>query len=266
LTEAAGAGEAAVAVVKVGGAAIAGGADPAIEDVRRLADEGVRLCVVHGGGPEITAWCRRLGIAARFVDGLRHTDEDTLAVVEMVLSGRVGKALAQSLGRAVSVSGRDGGLFSVEPLDRARYGLVGRVAEVRPELLGALLAARFLPVVAPLGPGADGALYNVNADEAAAAVAAALGARRLVLATDVPGVLVPGREGPLPVCGAAQARELIETGVAGGGMRPKLEACLHAVEAGVSEAWVVDGRRRGAVRSAALGRPGAGTCVREAVA
>lgn len=253
-------------VVKLGGAAIAGGADPALDDVALLARSGARLCAVHGGGPEITAWCGRLGVEARFVDGLRYTDAQTLAVVEMVLCGRVGKALAQTLGRAVSLSGRDGGLFVVAPLDTERYGLVGRVAEVRPAVLQALLDAGFLPIVAPVGPGPDGTLYNVNADEAAAALSVALGARRLVLATDVPGLLVPGRAEPLAVCDAAQARGLIANGVASGGMRPKLEACLRAVEAGVAEAWIVDGRRQGAVLAAAQGRRGAGTCVREAVA
>lgn len=258
-------------VIKVGGAVAAGAPEGALADVAALARSGAELVVVHGGGPEITRWSERLGLPARFVAGLRYSDPDTVAVAEMALA-RVGKELAAALTRAgvpaLSLGGRDAGLLTVRPLRRTDdegrpldLGLVGEVAEVRTGVLRALLAAGLLPVVAPVAPDAHGAVYNVNADDAAADVAAALGAETLCLCTDVPGILLPGVSEPLPCCDAESARDLIARGVVAGGMRPKVEACLRAVGAGVGAAWIVDGRRPGAVAAALRGAPGAGTAV-----
>jgi acetylglutamate kinase len=255
-------------VVKVGGSVA--GDEAVLDDVVRLRRAGRRLVLVHGGGREITRWCERLGLPTRFVAGLRYSDADTVAVAEMALA-RVGKALAAALtakgAPAVSLGGRDAGLLTARPLRLADpegrpvdLGFVGEVARVATGVLGALLDAGLVPLLGSVAPGEDGVLYNVNADDAAADVARALGAEALCLCTDVPGILVPGR-GALDRCDAATARALIAEGVIAGGMRPKVEACLRAVGGGVGAAWIVDGRRPDAVSRALAGDPGAGTAV-----
>ncbi len=261
-------------VVKVGGAAVGVGGNlpPALDDVVTLVREGWRVTVVHGGGPEISRWSERLGKTARFVAGLRYSDADTVAVAEMALA-RVGKAIAAGLSAAgvpaVSLGGQDGGLLRAERLrlrdeqgQELDLGLVGRLSEVATGILDALHSAGLVAVLAPVAPDASGQLLNVNADDAAAEVAAAVGAEALVLASDVPGVLVPGRAEPLGSLDAERVRALVRDGVVSGGMRPKVEACLRATEHGVTRAWIVDGRRPGTVRDAAHDRPGAGTAVR----
>lgn len=258
-------------VVKIGGAAVAagGGVPPVIAEIVELWQAGHRVVVVHGGGPEISEWSRRVGLAPRFVDGLRHSDPDTVAVAEMALA-RVGKGLAGQLtaagARAVSLGGRDAGLLQAEPLRRldpagqpVDLGLVGTVTAVRTEVLADLHRAGFLPVVASVAAAGDGTPLNVNADDAAAEIAAACGAECLCLVTDVPGLLVPGEDAPLARCSADQAQRLIAAGIVTGGMRPKVEACLRAVGSGAGAAWIVDGRCAGALGRAIAGAPGAGT-------
>jgi acetylglutamate kinase len=239
-------------VVKIGGAALQGRADPAITDIASLA--GHRLLVVHGGGPEITAWSKRVGIETQFVDGRRVTDPDTADVAEMVLAGRVGRALAHALtamgSPAVSLCGKDAGLFTAEPLDPG-LGQVGRVGAVNPTVLEAMWSAGIVPVVAPIGPGPHGRTFNINGDDAAADLAVALGADALVLASDVPGVLVDGRA--LPHCTAQDTHRLIAAGVIKGGMVPKVQACLRALAGGVRHATIVDGSVPGAVAAAVVG-------------
>jgi len=252
-------------VIKVGGAAVAAteALPPALDDVAALVRSGHRVVLVHGGGPEITRWSERLGLRPRFVAGLRHSDPDTVAVAEMVL-GRVGKGIAAALTAqgvdAVSLGGRDGRVLTARPRPLrdasgapADLGLVGEVAGVRTEVLTALLEAGLLPVLSSVAAAPDGTVYNINADDAAADVAAALGADCLCLATDVPGVLVPGRDDPLPRLDEAEAQRLIGDGTIRGGMRPKVEACLRAVRGGVAQARIVDGRRPGAVAAAVAG-------------
>ena len=257
-------------VLKMGGAVADDGAG-ALGGAVALWRAGHAVVLVHGGGPEITRWSARMGLEARFVFGLLYSDPETVAVAEMALA-RVGKQLAAGLTRAgvpaISLGGRDAGVLSATPLrwtDAAGQpvdiGLVGQVSAVRVDVLRSLIAAGLLPVLAPVAPGADGTLYNVNADDAAADVAGALGASALVLCTDVPGILVPGERAPLSRCDADHARALIARGVISGGMRPKVEACLRAVGAGVRAAWIVDGRRAGAVEAAVAGDGSAGTAV-----
>ena len=256
-------------LVKVGGAAVgAGDALPAaLDDVCALVRAGHRVTVVHGGGPEITRWAERLGLAARFVQGLRYSDADTVAIAEMALA-RVGKAIAAALTvagvPAVSLGGRDGGVLTARPARRTGadgqpldLGLVGEVAGVRRAVLDGLAAGGLLPVLASVAPDAQGELYNVNADDAAADIAVQLGCDVLILASDVPGVLVDGR--PVPTMTPGQAQVRIADGTIGGGMRPKVEACLRAVGGGVGTAWIVDGRKPGTVQGAAAGDAAAGT-------
>ena len=252
-------------VIKLGGAAVAGaaGPPPALRDVAALVRGGRRVVVVHGGGAEISRWSERLGLPVRFVAGLRYSDADTVAVAEMALA-RVGKELAAGLtalgADAVSIGGRDGRVLVAAPLgmrDEAGapvdLGLVGQVAGVRTEVLEALWEAGLVPVLGPVAADADGVLYNINADDAAADVAAALEADLLCLASDVAGVLVPGQPHPLPSLTEAQARRLLQDGVITGGMRPKVLACLRAVAHGVRAAWIVDGRQPGAVAGSVAG-------------
>jgi acetylglutamate kinase len=244
-------------VVKIGGAAMAGGPEPAAVDIAGL--QGRRLLVVHGGGAEITRWSQRVGIETRFLDGRRVTDADTADVAEMVLAGRVGRALAHALtalGRpAISLCGKDAGLFRAEPLDPA-LGQVGRVGAVNPAILEALWAAGILPLVAPVAPGPDGRTFNINGDDAAADLAVALGAEALVLASDVAGVLVDGAA--VARCTRQQTQALIAAGAIRGGMVPKVQACLRALAGGVRHARIVDGGAPGAV-AAAVGGQAVGT-------
>ena len=259
-------------VVKVGGRTMEGDTCPSatLNAIRGLWDAGWRVVVVHGGGLEISRWSERTGLTPRFVDGLRYSDPDTVTVVSMVLAGRVGKALVSSLVAAglpaISLAGVDAGLLQAAPLEgtgpngRTRdLGLVGRVSRVDLGVLESLHQAGFLPLIAPVAPGPGGEVYNINADDAAADIATALGADVLCLATDVPGVLIPGDVHPLRVCTAEQAHSLIREGIVRDGMRPKVEACLRAVLAGVGRAWIVDGAREGSILGAAKGDSDAGT-------
>lgn len=243
-------------VVKYGGAAMINESlrSDVAQDLALMSCVGIRAVLVHGGGPEIDAMLRRLGKEPRFVGGLRYTDEETMEVVQMVLAGRVNKELVGLLGEAgcpaVGLCGIDGGLIKARRRAKGEdLGLVGEIESVSPAVLEAALAGGFLPVVATVAAGAEGEgaahrAYNVNADTAAAAIAAALGAQKLVLLTDVPGILRdvsdPGtliREMP-----RSEAAALIASGVVTKGMIPKVECCAKAVEEGVGAAHIIDGR------------------------
>ncbi|MCS6801647.1 MAG: acetylglutamate kinase [Chloroflexota bacterium] len=231
-------------VVKLGGSTL-GDHDTSLADLAALARAGLPVVVVHGGGKAITEWLRRLGAPTRFVRGLRVTDAMSLEVVLGVLGGLVNTQLVAELGRAgapaVGLTGADGGLLLVEPAD-PELGFVGAIAEVRPAILRQLLDAGLVPVVAPIGLGRrDGALYNLNADTAAGAIAAALEAERLIFLTDVAGVR--GADGSLlPALDPVTARALIDAGVIASGMIPKVEAGLAA-----GRAVIADGRLPGAL-------------------
>ena len=266
-------------VVKYGGHAM-GDADALAafaRDVVLMKQIGIHPVVVHGGGPQIGRMLERLGIGSDFVDGLRVTSADTVEIVEMVLAGRINKAVAAAIGaaggRAVGLSGKDAGLMTAKRLKHTRrdpdsniekaldLGFVGEPAAVDTGVIEALARAGFIPVVAPIGLGADGETYNVNADTAAGAIAAACKARRFLLLTDVPGVL--DEDGRLiPEMGRDRARRMIASGAIEGGMIPKVETCLEAVEGGVEAAVILDGRMDHAVLLEILTRSGAGTLIR----
>jgi acetylglutamate kinase len=246
-------------VVKYGGAAMADEARKraVMRDVALLSRRGVRLTLVHGGGPEIDALLRKLGKAPVFVDGLRRTDAETMDVVCMVLAGKVNKALVGLLhaagGKAVGLCGADGAMLLAEKrraqlvpgaCETQDLGFVGEIRRVDAAPLEAVLSGGFTPVVATIGLGDDGALFNINADTAAAAVACALRADLLVSMTDVSGVLTDadGEGPPVETLNAREARDLVARGIVRGGMIPKIECCVAAVEGGVSEARIVDGR------------------------
>ena len=249
----------AVMVIKYGGHAM--GDETAARDFARdvvlLKQVGINPVVVHGGGPQIKAMLERLQIRSDFVDGLRVTDDATVEVVEMVLAGKINKEIVTAIqaagGKAVGISGKDGRLIEATKLTRTRrdpdsnierlvdLGFVGEPARINTELLEVFMNTDIIPVIAPIGVGDDGQTYNINADTAAGAIGAALRARKLLMLTDVRGVL-DGDKRVLPTLTDNEARRLIATGVATGGMIPKLETCLAAVEGGVEAAVIVDGR------------------------
>ncbi len=227
-------------------------------DVTLLKQVGIHPVVVHGGGPQIGAMLEKIGKEARFVQGMRVTDRETMDVVEMVLAGLVNKEIVAGInragGKAVGLSGKDGGLICARKLKVERHapeldvpeiidlGHVGRVERVNTAVLEVLERDRFVPVIAPIGYDRnEGQSYNINADLVAGAIAEALGAAKLILLTDVPGVL--DREGRLlSQLTADQAQALIEDGTIAGGMIPKVRTCLDAVAGGVGQAHIIDGR------------------------
>lgn len=221
-----------------------------MQDVALLHYVGIHPVVVHGGGPEISSLMERLGLEPRFVGGLRVTDEATMEVAEMALAGKTNKNIVALLNRqgapAVGLSGKDADLLVARKLQSSRgdLGLVGEIVEVRPRLLHQLSDGGYVPVVCSVAIGEDGATYNVNADHAAGAVAAALGALKLVILTDVRGLYAdPGNQETLiSEMDIGRAREMLASGAADKGMIPKLEACIHALEAGVNRCHLIDGR------------------------
>ena len=232
-----------VVVIKVGGNAIERRKEETLLDLVLLRYVGMLPVLVHGGGPEITALSERLGLQPRFRNGLRVTDPATMDVVKMVLTGKVSPDLVATInrlgGQAVGISGEDGPTIIAEELD-PELGLVGRVVQVNPEPITALLNRRYIPVIASIGLGYDGHAYNINADTVAAEVAVALSATKLILMTDVPGVLDGGRE-VLSEVRRDSALRMIAAGEVTGGMIPKLQACLRALDR-VPQAHIIDGR------------------------
>ncbi|MBV9863000.1 MAG: acetylglutamate kinase [Alphaproteobacteria bacterium] len=251
--------------VKYGGHAMGAGGDTFAQDIVLLRQVGIQPIVVHGGGPQINRMLDRLGIKSRSVNGLRVTDAETMEVVEMVLSGIINKQLVAAIntagGCAIGLSGKDGNL--IRAVRVTRYGDIGFVGE--PETVSAAVIAGLerggmIPVIAPIGIGADGETYNINGDTVAGAVAAACGAARFLLLTDVPGVL-DSEQRLIPELSASQARRLIADGTISGGMIPKVETCLAAIEGGVEAAVIVDGRVPHAILLE-LFSEGAGTLIR----
>ncbi|HIJ37606.1 MAG TPA: acetylglutamate kinase [Rhodospirillaceae bacterium] len=246
-------------------------------DVVLLRQVGINPLVVHGGGPQIGKMLERLKIKSEFIDGLRVTDQATVEIVEMVLAGSINKqivtAINQAGGFAIGLSGKDGQLIRARPLRRTRkdpdsaiesvldLGFVGEPAEINPHVLEQFRQSDIIPVIAPIGVGVSGETYNINADTAAGAIGAAVGASRLLFLTDVAGVL--DKQGNLiPDMTAAQARQLIKDGTISGGMIPKVETCLEAVDRGVAAAVILDGRVPHAMLLELFTPHGAGTLIR----
>lgn len=219
-----------------------------ISDIILLRLVGIRVVVVHGGGPEISDSLKKIGKQSHFVDGLRYTDEETMDVVQQVLCGKVNKDLVATIGatggRAIGLCGMDGGLFQAVRLEE-KYGLVGEIKKVDPTAVEDTLEKGYIPVVATVAQGMDGpTAYNVNADTAAAKLAVALGAEKLLLLTDVRGLLWDAKDEStlLPEVHLSQVPGLIKDGVISGGMIPKVDCCVEAVRSGVKSAVILDGR------------------------
>ena len=246
-------------VIKYGGHAMgeAALARSFARDVVLLKQVGINPVVVHGGGPQIARMLGRLGIESDFVDGLRVTDAATIEVVEMVLAGTINKQIVTTInaegGTAVGLSGKDGRLIEATQLKRCTrdaetgaervvdLGFVGEPGRINVELLGHLGESDIIPVIAPVGVGAGGETYNINADAAAGAIASALSAIKLLLLTDVPGVL-DGEGALVSQMTTGEARQMLTGGAVSGGMIPKLETCLDAIERSTGAAHILDGR------------------------
>ena len=256
----------ATVVIKLGGHAM--GSDEAMmefaRDVVLMRQVGVNPVIVHGGGPMINDMLKRLGIKSEFVNGKRVTDSATMEVVEMVLAGLVNAKIVQAIstqgGRAVGVSGKDSGLIICEPEDPA-LGLVGKPKTVNPRLLWDMAEKELIPVIAPLGMGLNGETFNINGDTAAGAIAAALKADRLLLLTDVSGVKNASGE-VLTELTASQIREMTADGTIAGGMIPKTQTALDALNAGVRACVILDGRAPNACLLELFTEHGAGSIIR----
>ena len=256
----------AIVVIKLGGHAMGsdGGMDGFARDLVLLRHVGVNPVVVHGGGPMINEMLNKLGIKSEFIDGKRVTCEDTMEIVEMVLSGRVNKRIVQAInkqgGKAVGLSGKDASLLTCEPSNPS-LGMVGEPSLVNPSILHTLFRDDAIPVIAPLGSGSDGRTYNVNGDTVAGAIAGALKADRLLLLTDTSGVLDENGE-VITDLFSTQIPELVESGVISGGMIPKTETALKALEESVRAVVIMDGRAPNAVLLELYTEHGAGTIIR----
>ena len=236
-----------------------------ISDIILLHLVGIQVVVVHGGGPEISAMLKKIGKESKFVDGLRYTDAETMEVVQQVLCGKVNKDLVATLnsmgGRALGLCGMDAGLFQAKKLDE-KYGLVGEMVQVDPAIVHDALSDGYIPVVSTVAQGVDGeTAYNINADTAAAKLAVALGAEKLILLTDVRGLLRdPADEDTLlPVVELSKVPGLVKDGVIKGGMIPKVDCCVEAVRSGVKDAVILDGRIPHSILIELLSNEGIGT-------
>lgn len=237
-------------VVKYGGAAMKDSALKAtvIRDVVFMACVGIRPVLVHGGGPEINLWLQKLRIEPQFLNGLRVTDASTMDVVEMVLVGRVNKELVslinQAGGSAVGVCGKDGKLIVARPQGESDIGFVGEVAAVNPKLINDLIAGGHIPIISSVATDENGQSYNINADTVAGELAAALGAEKLILLTDTPGILQDYQDPASLIhkLDIRHARTLIEKEVVAGGMIPKVSCCIRSLAQGIQAAHIIDGR------------------------
>lgn len=240
-----------IIVIKYGGSAMSNEdlQRKVIEDATLLKLVGFKPIIVHGGGKEISAWCRKTGKESEFINGLRVTDAETMEIAEMVLN-KVNKRLVNMVNElgvnAIGISGKDGRLLNVKKKLSAGQdiGFVGDVKEVNPKILFDMLEKDFLPIVAPIGFGDDYNSYNINADDAACAIAKAVGADKLVFLTDIEGLYrdINDKDSFIPRITASEADELINGGIIGGGMLPKLNNCTSAIRNGVNRVHILDGR------------------------
>lgn len=246
------------------------------EDIVLLKQVGINPIVVHGGGPQIGKMLERLKIQSSFIDGLRVTDAATVEIVEMVLSGSINKQIVAEInsagGMAIGISGKDGGLIEARKLRRTvrdpdsniekilDLGFVGEPTRINPTLLQEFSESNIIPVIAPIGIGANGETFNINADTAAGAIAAAIGASKLIILTDVSGVLNKDRE-LISELSFSEARKLIKEKIITGGMIPKVETCLHALENDCEAAHILDGRLPHVLLLETFTKYGAGTMI-----
>ena len=257
-----------IVVIKYGGNAMINEQlkQQVMEDIALLWLIGVKVVLVHGGGPEISDTMKKLGKQAQFVNGLRVTDKETVDIVQMVLAGKVNKTLVNLLqmkgGHAVGVSGIDGGIIEATMKDEA-LGYVGKITRIRPQPITDLLEKNYIPVVSTVASDRQGNTYNINGDTAAAFIAGALNAERLIMMTDIAGIL-RDKDDPgtlIPALTVSEARKLFDEGVISGGMIPKVDCCIEAIEKGVKHVVIMDGRVPHSILMELLTDEGAGTMV-----
>ena len=257
-----------IVVIKYGGNAMINEQlkQQVMEDITLLWLIGVKVVLVHGGGPEISETMKKLGKQAQFVNGLRVTDKETVDIVQMVLAGKVNKTLVNLLqmkgGYAVGVSGIDGGIIEAAMKDEA-LGYVGKITRIRPQPITDLLEKNYIPVVSTVASDRQGNTYNINGDTAAAFIAGALNAERLIMMTDIAGIL-RDKDDPstlIPALTVSEARKLFDEGVISGGMIPKVDCCIEAIEKGVRHVVIMDGRVPHSILMELLTDEGAGTMV-----
>ena len=257
-----------IIVVKYGGNAMINETlkQQVMEDIILLHLTGVKVVLVHGGGPEITDMLKKIGKESVFVDGLRVTDKETVDVVQMVLSGKINKSLVNLLeikgGKAIGISGLDGHMIKAEMKDE-RLGYVGKITGVDVTMVNDLLEKGYIPVISTLGCDVDGNVYNINADTAAAFIAGALGAETLITMTDIEGILrdKDDHTSIIPCIDLKGAQELFDTGIISGGMIPKVQCCIDAIHHGVRKVTILDGRVPHALLVETLTDEGAGTMI-----
>ncbi len=257
-----------IVVIKYGGNAMVNDAlkEQVMTDIVLLWLIGVKVILVHGGGPEISETMTKLGKEPVFVDGLRVTDKETADIVQMVLSGKVNKSLVTLLetkgGKAIGISGVDGGLITAEARDE-RLGFVGDIKSINIEPITTLLENGYIPVVSTVGCDKAGNIYNINGDTAAACIAGALKAKRLIMMTDIAGILRDREDAStlIPDITVSEAKKLFDTGVISGGMIPKVNCCIDAIDRGVKKVIVMDGRVPHSILMEILTDEGAGTMV-----
>ena len=257
-----------IVVIKYGGNAMINEQlkQQVMEDITLLWLIGVKVVLVHGGGPEISDTMKKLGKQAQFVNGLRVTDKETVDIVQMVLAGKVNKTLVNLLqmkgGHAVGVSGIDGGIIEATMKDEA-LGYVGKITRIRPQPITDLLEKHYIPVVSTVASDRQGNTYNINGDTAAAYIAGALNAERLIMMTDIAGIL-RDKDDPgtlIPALTVSEARRLFDEGVISGGMIPKVDCCVEAIEKGVKHVVIMDGRVPHSILMELLTDEGAGTMI-----
>ena len=257
-----------IVVVKYGGNAMINEQlkEQVMEDIALLWLIGVKVVLIHGGGPEINETMARLGKKAEFVDGLRVTDKETVDIVQMVLAGKVNKSLVNLIqmkgGHAVGLSGIDGGIIEAKMKNEA-LGYVGQITKIRTQPINDLLEKHYIPVISTVASDRQGNTYNINGDTAAAHIAGALGAERLIMMTDIAGIL-KDKDDPetlIPCLTVTEARELYSSGVISGGMIPKVDCCIEALAEGVKHVVIMDGRVPHSILMELLTDEGAGTMV-----
>ena len=268
-----------IIVIKYGGNAMADSelVESFCNDIVFLKQSGLKPVIVHGGGPQIGSMLERLGIKTKFESGMRITDANTLEVVEMVLAGKINKDIASKInsagGKAVGVSGKDGSMIIAEKLTKKKnldesniekiidLGFVGVPKKINNELIETLIADDFVPIIAPLGVGIDGKTYNINADNAAGAIASSLKSKRFLILTDVKGVL-NSDQNLIEEINEKEIEDMINSGEVSGGMIPKLNTCIESIKEGVEAAVIVDGRVKHAVLLELFTDHGAGSLIR----
>ena len=255
-------------VVKYGGNAMTNEMlkEAVMSDIVLLSLVGIRIVLVHGGGPEINAMLNRIGKESKFINGLRYTDQETIDIVQMVLCGKVNKDLVDLLhlhkGKAVGLCGLDGHMLEAEQKD-PDLGLVGEITKVDPQIINDVLDKGYIPVISTVASGADGQVYNINADTAAARIAAEIGAVNLILMTDIVGLLEDKDDEStlIHTVGVSEVPYLKRQGIVSGGMIPKIDCCVEAVRRGVSKANIIDGRIPHSILIELLTNEGAGTMI-----